>query len=66
MLQALAQQTVLLMGFSFMLGSLFTIFILLVLEMMRSAREAKEALEQDGSSQESPAEAVSDVTDKAA
>lgn len=34
------QQTVTLMGISFVLGSLFTIFILLVLEMLRRGNEA--------------------------
>ena len=40
----ITQQTVYLMGISFMLGSLFTIFILLILDMMRAARENSEAL----------------------
>lgn len=40
----LAQQTVYLMGISFMLGSLFTIFVLVILDMLRVARESREAL----------------------
>jgi hypothetical protein len=34
-LQALGEQVIYLMGFSFILGSLFTIFILVVLDFMR-------------------------------
>lgn len=40
----LAQQTVYLMGISFMLGSLFTIFVLIILDMLRAARESREEL----------------------
>ena len=40
----LAQQTVYLMGISFLLGSLFTIFVLVILDMLRVARESREAL----------------------
>lgn len=41
----LAQQTVYLMGISFMLGSLFTIFVLIILDMLRAARESREVVE---------------------
>lgn len=40
----LAQQTVWLMGISFMLGSLFTIFVLIILDMLRAARESRDAV----------------------
>lgn len=36
----LTQQTIYLMGISFLLGSLFTIFVLLILDMVRAGREA--------------------------
>jgi hypothetical protein len=39
----IAQQTVYLMGISFMLGSLFTIFVLIILDMLRAARENSSA-----------------------
>ena len=39
-LMQLTQQTIYLMGVSFLLGSLSTIFILLILDMVRSAKLA--------------------------
>lgn len=38
-LSQMTQQTITLMGISFIVGSLCTIFILLVLEMLRRSRE---------------------------
>lgn len=40
-LQDLAQQTIYLMGASFILGSLFTIFLLLMLDFMRRLKVEK-------------------------
>lgn len=49
----LSQQAIVLMGISFIIGSLFTIFVLLILEMMRAGRlEHLELLEQQREQQE--------------
>lgn len=39
--QTLTQNTIYLMGFSFIIGSLFTIFVLIVLDFMRRNKEGK-------------------------
>lgn len=45
--QGVLNNTVMMMGLSFLLGSLFTIFILVVLDMVRAARmEHADMLEQ--------------------
>lgn len=53
----LAKNTLFLMGFSFVIGSLFTIFILLMLDMIRAWHEAQEHMLAD---QESKANQVED------
>ena len=40
----LTQETIYLMGISFILGSLFTIFVLLILDMMRASRSEQMAM----------------------
>ena len=42
MAQTLTQNTVYLMGLSFIIGSLFTIFVLIVLDLMRRNRQGGE------------------------
>ncbi len=42
----LTHQTIVLMGISFMVGSLFTVFVLLILDMMRAARAGQGGMQE--------------------
>lgn len=64
--EELAKNTTFLMGFSFMLGSLFTIFVLLILEMLRASREARERALWEAEHDNIDREMSADAQDRAA